>query len=70
MGGRKVVWNVPPDNFMEIKYLYHACLFVLSAKGTLSEGHAGSISVLTSEAKKLFPDVDAEPVICLESDAW
>ena len=43
-------------------------LFLLTAKGTANPIHAGLISSLAEDAKKLDPNMT--PVICLESDAW
>ena len=32
--------------------------------------NAGLVSCLVESAKKLYPDIEPRPVICLESDAW
>ncbi|XP_031552078.1 ragulator complex protein LAMTOR5 homolog [Actinia tenebrosa] len=41
----------------------------LTAKGTANPVNAGPISSLTESAKKLYPEIEPQPVICLESDA-
>ncbi|KAL9959442.1 hypothetical protein ACROYT_G032767 [Oculina patagonica] len=41
----------------------------LSAKGTANPMYAGLICSLVENAKKLYPDSEPQPVICLESDA-
>lgn len=45
--------------------------FILSppaGRGTLSDEHAGIISVLAQQAAKLTSDPTDTPVVCLESD--
>jgi len=32
--------------------------------------YAGHVCSLVQNAKKLYPGTEAQPVICLESDAW
>ena len=44
---------------------YHLCL---PGRGTLSDEHAGVISVLAQQAAKLTSDPTDIPVVCLESD--
>ncbi|NWX28391.1 LTOR5 protein, partial [Notiomystis cincta] len=38
-------------------------------RGTLSDEHAGIISVLAQQAAKLTADPTDTPVVCLESDS-
>ncbi|XP_053431515.1 ragulator complex protein LAMTOR5-like [Nycticebus coucang] len=40
----------------------------LGCHGTLSDEHAGVVSVLAQQATKLTPDPTDFPVVCLESD--
>uniref|UniRef100_F6Y761 Ragulator complex protein LAMTOR5 n=1 Tax=Equus caballus TaxID=9796 RepID=F6Y761_HORSE len=40
----------------------------LNSRGTLSDEHAGVISVLAQQAAKLTSDPTDIPVVCLESD--
>ncbi|XP_009642884.1 ragulator complex protein LAMTOR5 [Egretta garzetta] len=40
-----------------------------SGRGTLSDEHAGVISVLAQQAAKLTSDPTDTPVVCLESDS-
>lgn len=40
----------------------------LPGRGTLSDEHAGVISVLAQQAAKLTSDPTDTPVVCLESD--
>lgn len=40
----------------------------LSGRGTLSDEHAGVVSVLAQQAAKLTSDPTDTPVVCLESD--
>uniref|UniRef100_A0A8C4V3H2 Ragulator complex protein LAMTOR5 n=1 Tax=Falco tinnunculus TaxID=100819 RepID=A0A8C4V3H2_FALTI len=46
-----------------------ACLPPLTGRGTLSDEHAGIISVLAQQAAKLTSDPTDTPVVCLESDS-
>ncbi|XP_025912294.1 ragulator complex protein LAMTOR5, partial [Apteryx rowi] len=41
----------------------------LVGRGTLSDEHAGVISVLAQQAAKLTSDPTDTPVVCLESDS-
>lgn len=41
----------------------------LAGRGTLSDEHAGVISVLAQQAAKLTSDPTDTPVVCLESDS-
>uniref|UniRef100_A0A8V5GI25 Ragulator complex protein LAMTOR5 n=1 Tax=Melopsittacus undulatus TaxID=13146 RepID=A0A8V5GI25_MELUD len=41
----------------------------LGCRGTLSDEHAGVISVLAQQAAKLTSDPTDTPVVCLESDS-
>lgn len=41
----------------------------LAGRGTLSDEHAGVISVLAQQAAKLTSDPTDIPVVCLESDS-
>ncbi|NWS63058.1 LTOR5 protein, partial [Chunga burmeisteri] len=41
----------------------------LGCRGTLSDEHAGIISVLAQQAAKLSSDPTDIPVVCLESDS-
>ncbi|NXB86682.1 LTOR5 protein, partial [Vidua chalybeata] len=41
----------------------------LGCEGTLSDEHAGIISVLAQQAAKLTSDPTDTPVVCLESDS-
>ncbi|MEE6492133.1 hypothetical protein FKM82_016482 [Ascaphus truei] len=40
----------------------------LGCRGSLSDEHAGVISILPQQAAKLTPDSTDIPVVCLESD--
>ncbi|NWV58403.1 LTOR5 protein, partial [Daphoenositta chrysoptera] len=40
-----------------------------AGRGTLSDEHAGIISVLAQQAAKLTSDPTDTPVVCLESDS-
>ncbi|CAH3180756.1 unnamed protein product [Porites lobata] len=42
----------------------------LSAKGTANPMYSGHVSSLVENARKLYPNKEPQPVICLESDAW
>ncbi|EDO45318.1 predicted protein [Nematostella vectensis] len=41
----------------------------LIAKGTANPATAGFVQNLAESARKLYPDSEQQPVICLESDA-
>ncbi|KXJ20085.1 ragulator complex protein LAMTOR5 homolog [Exaiptasia diaphana] len=41
----------------------------LTAKGTANPIHSGPVLNLAECAKKLYPEIEPQPVICLESDA-
>lgn len=51
---------------------WHRCLYPSPpsspGRGTLSDEHAGIISVLAQQAAKLTSDPTDTPVVCLESD--
>ncbi|CAB4006823.1 ragulator complex LAMTOR5 [Paramuricea clavata] len=42
----------------------------LTVDGSASEVHAGLVSGIAQEARKLFPEIDLSPIVVLESDTW
>ena len=44
--------------------------FSCTAKGTANAMYSGYVSSLVENARKLYPNKEPQPVICLESDAW
>lgn len=46
------------------------CTTTFSAKGTANPIYSGPVMNLVECAKNLYPDIEPQPVVCLESDAW
>lgn len=45
-------------------------IYIISVEGSASEVHAGIVSGLAEEARKIYPEIDLSPIVVLESDTW